>query len=150
MKYLNKITCGDSYSLIKDIPDKSIDLIITDPPYEMETRGAGFHNKRDYYDELHDNGLASGITDEMLKEFIRIQKAVNIYIFCNKNQLRQYFDFYKDYNVDLLIWHKTNPIPTVNNKYLSDIEYCFFARSGGGKSLRRLYHAFKSLLVASK
>ena len=31
--YLNKITCGDSYSLIKEIPDKSIDLIITDPPY---------------------------------------------------------------------------------------------------------------------
>ena len=29
---LNTITLGDSYKLIKDIPDKSIDLIITDPP----------------------------------------------------------------------------------------------------------------------
>ena len=34
----------------------------------------------------------------------------------------------KGCNVDLLIWHKTNPIPTCNNKYLSDIEYCVFAR----------------------
>lgn len=131
--YLNKITCGDSYSLIKEIPDKSIDLIITDPPYELDTRGGGFHKKRDYYDEIHSTGLASGINDDLLKEFVRIQKAVNIYIFCNKNQLRQYFDFYKDYNCDLLVWHKTNPIPTVNNKYLSDIEYCFFARSEGVK-----------------
>ena len=42
-KYLNKITCGDSYELIKEIPDKSIDLIITDPPYEIEhTTGGGY------------------------------------------------------------------------------------------------------------
>ena len=41
-KYLNKITCGDSYELIKEIPDKSIDLIVTDPPYEIEhTTGGG-------------------------------------------------------------------------------------------------------------
>ena len=41
-KYLNKITCGDSYELIKGIPDKSIDLIITDPPYEIKhTTGGG-------------------------------------------------------------------------------------------------------------
>lgn len=38
-KYLNKITLGDSYKLIKELPDKSVDLIVTDPPYEMETRG---------------------------------------------------------------------------------------------------------------
>jgi DNA modification methylase len=30
---LNTITLGDSYKLIKDIPDKSIDLIYTDIPY---------------------------------------------------------------------------------------------------------------------
>lgn len=41
-KYLNKITCGDSYKLIKEIPDKSIDLIYTDIPYEISVdHGAG-------------------------------------------------------------------------------------------------------------
>ena len=34
----------------------------------------------------------------------------------------------KGCNVDLLVWGKTNPIPTCNNKYLSDLEYCVFAR----------------------
>lgn len=34
---------GDCYKLIKEIPDKSIDLVIIDPPYELETqRGGGF------------------------------------------------------------------------------------------------------------
>lgn len=32
---LNKITLGDSYMLIKNIPDNSIDLIIIDPPYKF-------------------------------------------------------------------------------------------------------------------
>lgn len=49
-KYLNKITCGDSYELIKEIPDKSIDLIVTDPPYEIEhtTGGGGCLKKSEY------------------------------------------------------------------------------------------------------
>ena len=32
-KYLNKITCGDSYKLIKELPDKSVDCVYTDIPY---------------------------------------------------------------------------------------------------------------------
>ena len=38
-KYINKITCGDCLDLMKEIPDKSIDLTITSPPYD---------NLRDY------------------------------------------------------------------------------------------------------
>jgi DNA modification methylase len=40
-KYLNKIILGNSYELIKDLPDKSIDLIVTDPPYLIENTKAG-------------------------------------------------------------------------------------------------------------
>ena len=32
---------------------------------------------------------------------------------------------------DLFVWHKTNPIPTCNNKYLSDTEYCLIFREDG-------------------
>lgn len=38
---LNNIYCEDSYKAIKDIPDKSIDLIVTDPPYLIENTTAG-------------------------------------------------------------------------------------------------------------
>lgn len=41
----NNIYHGDSYKLIKEIPDNSIDLIVTDPPYMVETQGAGFFGK---------------------------------------------------------------------------------------------------------
>lgn len=42
-------------------------------------------------------------------------------------------DYYddKDCNIDLLTWHKTNPMPTCNGTYLSDTEYLVFAREKG-------------------
>jgi len=128
---IDKIYNMDCLEGMRRIPTASIDLIVTDPPYEFETRGAGFHKKRDYYDEIADQGLAKGIDESYLIEMERIMKKTNIYLFCNKNQLRMYFNFYKDKNCDLLVWYKLNPIPVVNNKYLSDLEYIFFARDKG-------------------
>lgn len=203
---LNKIYLGDAYELIKQIPDKSIDLIVTDPPYEfvpggnsisplgqrkasskdeiynldtnrtkqnIVTGGGCFGTKqRDYYSEFSETNvskqrqeyldyvakygkdeeserlvinykktkqrntlrfISEGISNDILKEFVRVMKKGNIYIFCNKNQLRQYFDFFGDlgWNLDLLVWNKTNCIPTINNTYLANLEYCVFARESG-------------------
>lgn len=185
---LNKIYLGDAYELIKQIPDKSVDLIVTDPPYEFDSGGSSqsdfgqrktksnteiynldtrltkksivtgggcFGTKqRDYNSEFSEtdvskqrqeiiaNGIdnnnntrfiSEGISNEILREFVRVMKKGNIYIFCNKNQLRQYFDFFDDlgWNLDLLVWNKTNCIPTINNTYLANLEYCVFARESG-------------------
>ena len=38
---LNNIECGNAYELIKQIPSNSIDLIITDPPYEFNCGDGG-------------------------------------------------------------------------------------------------------------
>lgn len=39
---LNNIYNVDSYKAVKDIPDKSIDLVIIDPPYDIpHTTGGG-------------------------------------------------------------------------------------------------------------
>ena len=79
--------------------------------------------------------ISKGFSNEVLDELCRIMKKINIYVWCNKNQLRQLLDYFDDLgcNIDLLTWHKTNPIPTCNNTYLSDTEYCVFARAGGVK-----------------
>ena len=128
---LDKIYNEDCLEGMKRIPDGSVDLIVTDPPYDLESRGGGIHNKREYCDIIAENGLDNSIDERYLEEMVRIMKAVNIYLFCNKNQLRMYFNFFAQYNCDLLVWHKTNPIPVINNKYLSDLEYIFFARDKG-------------------
>jgi len=38
--FINKIICGDCLEVMKDMPDKCVDLVLTDPPYgKMWTRG---------------------------------------------------------------------------------------------------------------
>ena len=37
--FINKIICGDAFELIKKIPDNSIDVILTDPPYGIDKKG---------------------------------------------------------------------------------------------------------------
>lgn len=32
-QYINKVNCMDAMDLLKELPDKSIDLVLTDPPY---------------------------------------------------------------------------------------------------------------------
>lgn len=153
----NNIYLGDSYELIKGIPDKSVDVIVTDPPYEIVGGGSGGCfgvEHRDYHHEYKTlstdehkreglriientrrvkenlNCVCAGFDYSLLDELDRVMKKINIYIWCNKNQISSLMKHYEDKgcNVDLLVWKKTNPIPTCNNKYLSDLEYCVFAR----------------------
>lgn len=127
----NTITLGDSYKLIKDIPDKSVDLAVIDPPYLFDNFGGGcFGNERKKNRKELEN-IRKGFNYSILEELNRVLKKTNIYIFCSKAQLRDYFNFYAEVNTDLLVWHKTNPIPAIANNYLSDLEYCFFAREKG-------------------
>lgn len=166
---INTITLGDSYELIKDIPDKSIDLVVIDPPYEYTTGGgAGCFGtkKRKYHSEYYKvatntnslqnskeyknegqkrvwedkkksreeiKHISSGFDLELLNELDRILKKINIYIWCSKHQveplLKHYID--KNCNIEILTWHKTNPLPTMNNTYSNDTEYCIFARESG-------------------
>jgi site-specific DNA-methyltransferase (adenine-specific) len=36
--FLNKIVCGDSIEVMKQMPDQSVDLVITSPPYNLNIR----------------------------------------------------------------------------------------------------------------
>lgn len=39
MMEINKIYQGDSVSLLDSVPDKTFDLVLTDPPYRVTSRG---------------------------------------------------------------------------------------------------------------
>lgn len=121
---------------MKKLPDDSVDLIVTDPPYEFAAhRGGGAFGskKREYHNQLEDSDITNEFDTKILDELMRVMKKVNIYIWCNKEQIKMYLDYFKDYNMDLLVLCKTNPVPTCNNKYLSDIEYLLFFREKGVK-----------------
>lgn len=49
----NKIICGDALEIMKEMPDKSVDLIITSPPYPGNDKMWGDMFKSDNYKEAH-------------------------------------------------------------------------------------------------
>lgn len=129
---------GDCLEVLKNIPDKSIDLIVTDPPYLIKAHGGGgcFGSKqREYFNEMEQAKITKGFNDSVLDELVRVMKKINIYVWCSKDQFRKYIDFFEDLgcSTEVLTWHKTNPVPTCNNKYLSDTEYLLFFREKGVK-----------------
>ena len=134
----NKIHCVDCYEAIKQLPDKSIDLIITDPPYEINhTTGGGMlvdKGIRGMFDDLVENDLCVGINNEILNEFMRVMKKPNIYIWCNKVLIPKLIDFFVIKNgltFDIISWHKTNALPFCGSKYLTDTEYCLYFKDYG-------------------
>ena len=136
MLELNKIYNMDCLEGLKLIPDKSIDLVVTDPPYDIQTSGAGIYKQADkqYVKEL--NFMKDGFLPEVLDELCRVLKKINIYIFCSQKQIIPLLDYFvkgKKCNYNLLTWHKTNPVPACGNKYLTDTEFILFFREKGVK-----------------
>ena len=127
---------GDCMDIMKTIEDKSIDLVITDPPYKIETSGGGLYTQADkqYVKEL--NFMKDGFSEDVLDELCRIMKKINIYFFCSQKQIIPLLDYFvkkKKCNWNLLTWHKTNPVPACGNKYLTDTEFILFFREKGVK-----------------
>lgn len=136
------LRCGDCLEVLKDIPDKSIDLVVTDPPYILETDGAGMFGKKadnyggERYVMKNIDFMKNGISNEVLDEICRVMKKINIYIWCSQKQLPIFYEYFvknKKCNWNIICWHKSNPTPTCGNKYLSDTEYCLFFREKGVK-----------------
>ncbi|GIV44746.1 MAG: hypothetical protein KatS3mg035_1869 [Bacteroidia bacterium] len=66
-EWLNKVICGDSYEVLKQLPDNCIDIVFTSPPYNF---GLDYHQNRDdkYWEEYFHQLFG------IFKECIRVLK----------------------------------------------------------------------------
>lgn len=117
---LNKIILGDCLDVMRTMPDKCVDLLLTDIPYDgVNRKSNGLRNL--------DKGKADIITfdlSEFISQSIRIVKGSG-YIFCGWGQISLISDLLVDAkaSVRLGFWHKTNPSPmNGQNIYLSGTE----------------------------
>ena len=110
---------ADSRDVIRQIPDNSIDFILTDPPYNLGQHSTGniplpgrsaMNNDVAEWDKIDFN------PEEWADEFIRILKpSGNLFIFTSYNQLGRWYNCL-DHRCDtsnFMIWHKTNPAPKI-------------------------------------
>ena len=126
----------DCMEVMKNLPDNSVNLILTDPPYELETQGGvGKSGLGARAKAVKDNirFVSDGFDyEEVFQEFKRICKPLNLYIFCSNKQISRIMSYFeKDYPTTLLVWHKTNAIPLTNKTYQSNAEFIVCVRDKG-------------------
>lgn len=108
---------ADYRDVLPSLP--TVDLLLTDPPYELQARGAGMAANRKYLRDIKGE-LDCGFDVSLLTAF------PNWFCFCSKDQL---ISLLEAANVlgggrwMLLTWNKPNPTPLMNANYLPDTEY---------------------------
>src|SRR6056297_2417899 len=99
MLSVNTIHQGDCLKVIKQIEDKTIDLVVIDPPYLIKNTKAGGKSSlaksiQLMNNEIKEYNIINGFDLNILKELVRVLKKINIYIWCNHKQIPNYLDFF--------------------------------------------------------
>ena len=107
----------DCFSALKKIPDNSVRLILTDPPYNIAKYSTGnikFNWRSEINNDLAEWDLTELKPAMLVDEFKRILAPDgNIFIFCSYNTIGEYhkvFDPVFD-TFQFMVWHKLNPVP---------------------------------------
>ena len=132
--YLNKIICGDCNEILLTLPDNSVDLVITSPPYfqQREYGGGGVGNEykiEDYVDNLI----------EIFRQCVRVTKKTGTIVFnlgdkyIDGNLLLVPYRFAIEVQklnivklINELTWVKLNPAPKQCSKKLIPATEPFF------------------------
>ena len=154
-----KLYNDDCLNVLKDIEDNSIDLVVTDPPYEVITGGRNGGVKGKPSGILTENKqLMKSIpkADLWLSECFRVMKdGTHIYIMTNTLNLTNYLNIINSVGFklhNLLVWNKNNTTP--NRWYMKNCEYVIFARKGFAKSINnpssQTVHNFDNIIGNKK
>lgn len=126
---------GDCMEVMKVMGDNSVDLVCTDLPYgELGSRTNGGIKDRHYDDER--SMIADTVDFDMtlmLEEAWRVCRG-SFYFFCGIGQISAIHNFFrsKGCTTRLIVWEKTNPVPTNGQwTWLFGIEPCVFAKKAG-------------------
>lgn len=132
----NNIYNVNCYEAIKKMPDKCIDCIYTDIPYEYADGGFSKSEMAQRFRKVHRGdlmqdgiNLTKGIDYNIFHEFVRVMKKINCFIWCSKDQILPVLTWFSqnaDCTYNILTWNKTNPSPMCNGNWLPDIEYCLY------------------------
>jgi len=120
----NQIVHGDALDFLGNISKDSVDLLLTDIPYNgVNRKSGGLRNL--------DKGIADILTiplSKLVPEMVRVTKGSG-YIFCGWEQLSEIVSIIRDLGISnrVIVWEKTNPSPMNGQSiWLSGIELAVF------------------------
>ena len=135
---LPNLICGECIEELKCIKDESIDLIVTDPPYRVTSRGSAGNSGGMLQKDINKKGQVFAYNNidcvEYAPEFYRILKnGSHCYVMTNHINLIHMLNTFTEcgfHFIKSLIWNKGNKI--MGQYYMSQFEYILFFRKGKG------------------
>ena len=140
-----QVACGSCIELMRSIPDGSVDLVLTDPPYNlglfMKERGTNMEKLRPNHFAFQGwDDLDFPTWSEQMKQFMAechrvLKKRGALVVFMSVIKIESIINFAKDngfYYKTTGVWHKKNPIPrNMNLHFLNSIEpWIYFINDG--------------------
>ena len=137
---LNKIYNEDCLEGMKRIPDNSVDLIVTDPPFKLN-KTTGSMTSSSKQDRWQGNLKAGDkkanihndikFKDWLLEVYRLLKPQSHFYTFVNDKNVQDMLNEaskvgFKLHNI--LVWHKNNKTP--NRWYMKDCEFVLFFHKG--------------------
>ena len=128
-----KLYQGDCLEIMGGIKDKSVDLIVTDPPYLMDYQ-SNRRKKEDRFDKIKNDKGNYMLIQDYLEECHRIMKDnTAIYCFCSwhnidffKNEFEKHFKL-----KNILVWNKNNHgAGDLKGSYAPKHEFILFGHKG--------------------
>ena len=134
----NKIICADCLDILKQLPDKCIDLVLTDPPYNASNSKISCIDK--HYTTVNEdwdkNFIAKSFLDLCLD---KIKDNGSMLVFCSYHTLNQYLCWNKMKLQQIIHWQKSNPFPAIAKVYTPSVEYCLWFVKGSPYTFNKEY-----------
>lgn len=154
---LNQILKGDCVEVMNSLPEKSIDLIFADPPYNLQLQH-DLHRpnmtKVDAVDDEWDQFASFPIYDEFTRNWLTACKRIlkptgTIWVIGSYHNIFRVGTIMQDLSYWILndvIWVKINPMPNFRGvRFTNAHETLIWASSGQGARYTFNHHAMKEL-----
>ena len=152
-EYLNKIICGDAVEVMKKMPDKSIDLAVTSPPYNLKNstgngmkdgRGGKWANAKlqngyTHHDDCMPHEKYVAWQRKCLEEMMRLLKDDGAIFYNHKwrvqnGLLQDRQDIVSGFPVrQIIIWHRNGGINFNKGYFLPTYEVIYLIAKKGFK-----------------
>jgi len=155
-KYLNKIIKGNCIEILEKLPEKSVDFIFADPPYNLQLQGELYRPNQTKVDAVNDKWDKFSSFDEYdkftydwLKECKRVlKKNGSIWVIGSYHNIFRVGKIMQDLGFWILndvIWIKTNPMPNFRGTRFNNAQETLIWASENQKS-KYTFH-YKSMKV---
>ncbi len=152
---INQIFHGDAVQVMNKFPEKSVDLIFADPPYNMQIKGnlsrpdfSKVEGVDDEWDKFKDYQAYDKFTTTWLKAARRLLKPEGaLWVIGTYHNIYRVGKSLQDLGfwvINEIVWEKTNPMPNFRGvRFTNAHETLIWAQKNRGEKYTINYHAMK-------